>query len=373
MKITDVTCSILRLPVVEAIGDGLQDVLIVEIQTDEGIVGIGEAHTMPLALKAIIEAPVSQYGVRGLREIVVGENPLEVEPIWERMWAFAGEILGRRGLIMHAMSAIDIALWDVKGKALGKPISAMIGPVLRDKIDVYASDLMPSDEVKAIEHASRHIAAGFRAVKFGWGNVGADVSKDVERMARLRATFGTDVDLMLDVGVPLPFQDALSLARRLEELQVFFLEEPLGAEDHAGYRELVGSTNLRIAAGEKETGLAGFRELITRANLPVIQPDVARVGGISEAVRIARLAAQFEVEVIPHCWSTDILVAASLHLLAGLEHAPFLEMNVTENPLRTTLTHPHFEQSEGKLTVPTLPGLGVELDRDVMEKFKVWC
>jgi L-alanine-DL-glutamate epimerase-like enolase superfamily enzyme len=215
------------------------------------------------------------------------------------------------------------------------------------------------------------VDAGFTAVKFGWGSIGADVRQSVARVERLRTELGPNVGLMIDVGMPLPFDRAAALADGLADLDVVFLEEPLAADDHEGYRKLVGRSRVRIAAGERETALGGFRDLVERTQLPIIQPDVARVGGISEASRIATLASMHSVELIPHCWSTDVLVAASLHLLATLPSATYLEINVTDNPLRTTLTAPHLSQHEGYVAVPQGPGLGVALDLDTVERYRV--
>jgi L-alanine-DL-glutamate epimerase-like enolase superfamily enzyme len=371
LKITGVRSTLLRLPDVQPIGDGLQDVLVVEVDTDEGLVGIGEAHTMPSALAAIIDAPMSQLAVRGLRDLVLGEDPLRINHLWDRMWTYAAGVLGRRGLVMHAISAIDICLWDLAGKALGVPVHQLLGGAIHDRIRVYASDLMPDDEQAMIDRARSHVDAGFTAVKFGWGSIGSDVRQSVARVERLRMELGSDVGLMIDVGMPLPFDRAAALADGLADLDVVFLEEPLAADDHEGYRRLVERSRIRIAAGERETALRGFRDLVELAQLPIIQPDVARVGGITEARRIATLASMHGTELIPHCWSTDILVAASLHLLATLPAVTYLEVNASDNPFRTRLTQPHLRQHDGWIAVPQGPGLGVELDAATVERYRV--
>ena len=153
MIISEIRTTILRLPTVYINGDGLQDILIIEVITDEGLIGIGEAHTMPTALKSIIEAPVSQFAVQGLSLLLVGQDPSDIAGLWHRMWRHCGSVLGGRGLVLHAMSGIDLALWDLKGKIENKPLCQLLGTVRRDKVDVYASDLMPSTADALVDRA----------------------------------------------------------------------------------------------------------------------------------------------------------------------------------------------------------------------------
>ena len=369
MKITDVETIMLRLPKVHADGDGLQDVLVIRIHTDDGITGIGEAHTSPLVLKAIIEAPVSQLSVQGLKQLIVGRDPLRINALWNLMYAHTATF-GRRGAVINAISGIDIALWDILGKATGRPIHQLLGGALRDTVPVYASDLAPDAPRAAVERAQMHASNGYRAVKFGWGRLGGDVKADARWVHEVRRALGPDVDIMIDMGFPVPFDQAVWLAGALAEDDVFFLEEPLAPDDLDGFARLVEVSPTPIATGEKETTRYGFRELIERGNLRIIQPDIARAGGITEMRRIAAMAAMRSVRVIPHCWATDILVSATLHFLATQEDAPYLEFNVTDNPLRSRLAVDPIRPRDGVVRIPEGPGLGIDLDEETLETYR---
>ena len=371
MIISEIRTTILRLPTVYINGDGLQDILIIEVITDEGLIGIGEAHTMPTALKSIIDAPVSQFAVQGLSLLLVGQDPSDIAGLWQRMWRHCGSVLGGRGLVLHAMSGIDLALWDLKGKIENKPLCQLLGTVRRDKVDVYASDLMPSTADALVARALELKEKGYRFLKFGWGKIGMTPSEDIDILARVREEIGSDMGLMIDVGVPIPYKDAVWLARNLEPLGVEFLEEPLDATDFEGYSALVSESPVPIAAGEREGGKQGFSDLITRAHLPIVQPDLARCGGITVAKEIADLAASKGAWVVPHCWSSDILVAATAHFLASLEQRSLLEFNVMDQPLRTNLILEPFVALGGAVSVPRGPGLGIELNPETIEKFRV--
>lgn len=242
MIISEIRSTILRLPTVYINGDGLQDILIIEVITDEGLIGIGEAHTMPTALKSIIEAPISQFAVQGLSLLLIGQDPSDIAGLWHRMWHHCGSVLGGRGLVLHAMSGIDLALWDLRGKVENKPLHQLLGPIRRDKVDVYASDLMPSTADALVARALELKEKGYRFLKFGWGKIGTTPSEDIDILTRVREEIGSDMGLMIDVGVPIPYKDAVWLARHLEPLGVEFLEEPLDATDFEGYSALVSES-----------------------------------------------------------------------------------------------------------------------------------
>lgn len=370
MRITDVETTILRLPEpVLANGDNLQDVLIIRVHTDQGLVGIGEAHTAPTVLKAVIDAPVSHLTTQGLKGLLIGRDPRRINELWRLMYDHTASY-GRRGVVMQAISGIDIALWDLLGKATGQPIHQLLGGKVRDSVPAYASDLSPPAPAEMIAQAERHVAAGFSGLKFGWGGLGGDVRADAKWVAEIRRALGPDVALMLDMGTPVPFDDALWLARALADHEVHFLEEPLSPDDLDGFAALVAASPVSIATGEKETGRFGFRDLMEHGGLRIIQPDLARCGGITEARRIAALAEVRGVRVIPHCWSTDILVAATLHFLAAQPEARWQEFNVMENPLRTDLAESPFQVVQGRVSVPVGPGLGLSLNEDTIARYR---
>jgi L-alanine-DL-glutamate epimerase-like enolase superfamily enzyme len=369
MKITDIETTMLRLPEVSPVGDGLQDVLIIRVHTDEGITGIGEAHTCPLVLKAIIEAPVSQLTVQGLKQLLIGRNPLEINELWNLMYDRTATF-GRRGVVINAISGIDIALWDILGKFSGLPIHQLMGGAVRDRVPVYASDLTPDTQTQIVTNAKARVDEGYRALKFGWGGLGQNVKDDARWVGELRRALGPEVDIMIDMGSPVPFDDAVWLGRALAEEDVFFLEEPLSPDDLDGFAALVEASPTPIATGEKETTRFGFRDLMERGRVRIIQPDIARVGGLTEMRRIAALAEVRDVRVIPHCWATDVLVAATMHFLATQKEAPYQEFNVMENPLRTALLQEPMRPKDGLLSVPRGPGLGIELNEEILETYR---
>ena len=369
MKITDIETIILRLPQVEANGDGLQDLLLILVHTDEGITGIGEAHTVPLVLKAIIDAPVSQLTGQGLRQMLVGEDPLRISALWSKMYHHTSTY-GRRGVVVHAISGIDMALWDILGKAVGRPLHALLGGATTGRLRAYASDLAPHSAEELIENALEHMRTGYTAMKFGWGRLGNHIRDDADHVARLREAVGDETGIMLDLGTPIALDSAIWLGEALAKHDVIFLEEPLSPDDLDGFRLLTKRSPTPIATGEKETTRHGFRDLIERGGLRIIQPDVARCGGITEFMRIAALSEARKVEVVPHCWASDILVAATAHCLATFDAPRFLEFNATRNPLKTDLLLDPIRPVDGHVAVPTGPGLGVELNPDTVARYR---
>jgi L-rhamnonate dehydratase len=371
MKIVDIESIILRLPEVKLIGDGCQTVLVIRVLTDEGVVGLGECHANPEVGKAIIDARLQSVSSCGLKELLVGEDPRDINRLWDLMYRRT-QSWGRRGAVMYAISGIEMALWDILGKSLGVPVYRLLGGARKKAFAAYASDLSPAEPSGSVAIAAKHRANGYRAVKIGWGGLGGDPRADV-RMARdVRREVGPDMDIMIDMGFPVPLPDALYLGEALAEHRIYFLEEPLHADDVHGYARLTQASRTPIATGEKETTQYPFIDLMDRGGLQIIQPDLARVGGISEMMRIAAHAEARGVRVIPHCWSTDILVAATLHFIATLRDCPYLEFNATDNPLRTQLLQePIRPGRDGIVHVPEKPGLGVELDERIVERYRL--
>jgi L-rhamnonate dehydratase len=375
MKITEVEAIVLRQPALDqAIADGSQDDLVVRVHTDAGIVGIGEVDSAPEVVKAVIEAPASHAIATGLRHVLIGEDPLDVERLWQVMYR-AAIYYGRRGVALHAISGIDIALWDIKGKALGKPVSELIGgPTRRSRVRAYASTLMPDTEDETSRKVSGLIEQyGFTAVKLGWGPLGQDPVHDVRLATAARRAAGDGVDVLIDAGLGYgaDAQTAIRVARELEQLGIFWLEEPFLPDELEAYAELADTVDIRIAAGEEDTTLRGFQELVERGHVDVVQPDVTRCGGITEILRIAAYASERGTGCVPHAWKSGIIKAASLHVNAVLPDAWFQEYCVAETPLNTSLTRQTFPLKDGYVEVPTAPGLGVDLDPDVLERFAV--
>jgi L-rhamnonate dehydratase len=374
LKITDVEAVILRQPVLdEGIADGSQDDLVILVHTDEGLTGIGEVDSAPEAVRALVDAPGSHAIANSLRHLLVGEDPLDVERLWHKM--YRGLIyIGRRGIAVHAMSGIDIALWDIKGKALGKPVCELIGTPVRDRVRAYASMLMPEDPGEVRERVAALRGQGFTAVKLGWGPLGADAGKDVELARAAVEAGGEELTIMIDAGLGYgsDASTAIRVGNALGELGVFWLEEPFEPDEYEAYAELADAVEIRVAAGEQDTTLWGFRELIERGHVDLVQPDVTRCGGITELLRIAELAREHGVETVPHAWKSGIIKAASLHVNAVLPDALFQEYCVADTPINTSLTRERLPiDADGFVAVPTGPGLGVELDHEVMARYRV--
>ena len=370
MKITNVKAIVLKLPEISSAADGTQDDLIIIVETDEGITGYGEVDTAPIVGKAIVDAYMSHGTCYGLREVVVGSDPFDHEQIWNNMWAKT-YYYGRSGPVVHVMSGIDMAIWDIMGKATGKPVHKLLGGSYVDKIRPYASALMPysKDEVKRM--TEKYSSMGYTAIKYGWGPLGCDVNLDLRLIEMARKTAGDQIEIMIDIGKKYKLKQAMYVAKALEQMNIYWLEEPLPAEDYEGYRRLTESTTMRIATGEEESGRLAFSRLINESRVDVIQPDISRCGGLTEAKKIATLAADNNITLVPHAFKTGILVAASIQLIAALPDVPFLEFSVTESAIRKELLVKPFVQKDGFVAVPTAPGLGIELNPDIIKKYGV--
>ncbi len=371
MQITAIEPIILRLDQVDTSrADGTQDAFLVRVHTDAGIVGLGEADTSPYVARTIVEMPSSHAVARGLGELLVGQDPRRIAALWDRMYRGTYHY-GRAGAALHVMSAIDIALWDIAGQAAGVSIAQLLGGPRVAAMPVYASEVMPETptEVRAI--ARRAVADGYRALKLGWGPLGQSLEHDVELVAAAREELGPDRALMVDGGMAYTVKGAIQLLRELEPFGIHWLEEPLLADDYEGYRRLSDAVSVRIAAGEADSGLRPYRALVELGHVDVLQPDLARCGGFTVARQIAELAAATRTEVVPHCFSTGILVAASLHYTAAIDGATYSEYSVAGSPLvNGLLAEPFALDDRGRVAVPTGPGLGIRLDDAAVERLR---
>ncbi len=370
MKIINVKAIVLKLPEISTAADGTQDDLIIVVETDEGITGYGEVDTAPLVGKAIVEAHMSHGTCYGLNQVVVGSDPFDYEQIWHDMWAKT-YYYGRSGPVIHVMSGIDMAIWDIMGKAVGKPVHKLLGGSYTDKVRPYASALMPETREKVKTMVEKYASLGFTAIKFGWGPLGYDVRFDLELIETARKTAGDNMEIMIDIGKRYKLKQAMQVARALEQMNIYWLEEPLPAEDFIGYRRLTESTSMRIATGEEESGRLAFSRLINESHIDIIQPDISRCGGLTEARKIATIAADNNTMLVPHAFKTGILVAASIQMIAAMPETPFLEFSVTESAIRKELLVRPFVQKDGFVDVPQLPGLGIELNPEVVRKYGV--
>src|SRR5579872_1245701 len=288
MKITEVETIHLRLPEIERECNGTQDALLVKIGTDAGLVGIGEVDSSPHVIQAIFDAPYSHTLACGLRHVLLGEDPLDVERLWEKMYR-STLYYGRRGAVIHALSGADIALWDLLGKAAGMPVCKLLGGAYHIRMPAYSSDLMPFEPARAAGRAAQLRDAGFTQLKFGWGGLGQSERLDAELTAAIRSALGDRPELILDIGHCWDAATAEARARRLEEYRLLWIEEPLPPDDLDGYGRLTDAVTTRIAAGEQSSTCWDFADLMDRGRVDVVQVDVSRAGGFTEARRIAQM------------------------------------------------------------------------------------
>jgi L-rhamnonate dehydratase len=361
---------------------GVRFISLIRIDTDAGISGWADVETQPHVGKAVVDAPSGgAVGFEGLKRALVGENPFEHERLWQKMYRYLA-YYGRSGAGMQMISGADLALWDIAGKALGLPVSTLLGARYRDKVKAYASTLFrpTPDEMRAA--VAGYLAQGFRAIKFGWGVFGYDAELDIALVKAARAEAGPEVELMVDGGwygtrYDHPYKarsirEWTKVALALEELGVFWLEDFIHPENLAGYRAVAEQcTTLRIAAGEQAAGIAEFERLATEGGIDVLQPDLSRCGGLTVARQIADMAVRRQIECAPHAWLTDLLKAASLHLNAYLMQSLYLEFNVSSASLLNSLCFPHIELEDGEIAVPDRPGMGVEIDLEQVERYRV--
>ena len=369
MKITDVEALYLRLPEIQARTDSSQDALLIRVTTDAGIVGWGEVDGCPWVVKAIVEAPMSHTLVTGLRQVLVGEDPLEIERLWRKMYQ-STLYYGREGAVIQAMAGVDLALWDIKGKALRMPVWQVIGARYRDRLRVYASNMMQFTPEANAERVRKAKGEGFTAAKFGWEPFGKDAKTDCLFLDAMRKAAGDDFDIMLDVGLVWDATTTIQRARLFEPYDLFWIEEPLPPDDLAGYRKVSRHIIQRLAAGEEECTFRGFQRLIDEGRIGLAQVDLTRCG-LTQALKIAEYAHQRGVPVANHNFTTDINTAASLHFLASVPNALALEHCVEPSELSRGLAKDPFRQEGGYMRVPDGPGLGVEPEMEVIERHLV--
>jgi L-alanine-DL-glutamate epimerase-like enolase superfamily enzyme len=370
MKITAVDTYYLRLPAIEERCDGTQDTLVIRVSTDAGISGVGEVDSAPLVARAIVDAPVSHTIQRGLREVLIGENPLEIERLWDKMYD-ATLYFGRRGPVIHAMSGVDLALWDIAGKAYQAPVHELLGGARRHLVRAYASSLFGETPEATRRRATEFRDQGFTAVKFGWSPMGMDEETDIALVREARAGAGPKMDVMVDAGCIWDAKTAIQRARRFQEHGVYWLEEPLHPDDLEGYRRLSEAVEMRIAAGEEESSRHSYLDLMDRGKIDIVQVDVTRCGGLTEARRIARLAHDRGLPVVNHSFKTGINLAASLHFVATAPTGFILEYPISPSPLRDELTKEKFPVIEGMVALPEGYGLGVTINEETLNRYRV--
>ena len=380
MKIVEVTSQVLKAPEYPSGGW-----VLVRVEIEGGIEGIGECFVPDRDGRAVFAAKSLIDG--SLRRVVVGEDVLDIEKIWEQMYGVCCHLYDRRGLAIHALSGVDMAIFDAAGKALGIPVHRLLGGRFRDRVRVYVSSIWvdPGRPETAFGQTAEYVKEGFTALKYyGWPDFGAEPGRDRELLTELRRSAGEGVDLMLDLGRPRSLTEAVKMARMIETsgADIYWWEEPLSSSDDIdNMARLTARTELTIAAGEAEMTAFGFRDLILKAAVGLLQPDLSWVGGLTEGKRIAEMARLFNVPVVPHNWGTMVNFAAGIHLVASMPDGFLCEYPITPrtwgsagpqtpSPMMTELTSKGIVVEKGYALVPGEPGLGIELDEEVVERYR---
>ena len=333
---------------------------LVKVYTDADIVGLGSVYSHPELVRTIIEGQ--------LRPLLLGEDPLEVEQLWDRSCGIT-RWYGRKGAALSALGGIDIALWDIRGKAAGKPVFELLGAE-RDRVPAYASGLLWKDDVAELQdEAERHLANGFRAMKMRLGR-----NRDYDRaaLAAVRGTIGPNNRLMIDGNARYSLDQARSLVTDFRRADIFWLEEPFLPEKPDDFVELRADLDgIPLAAGENEFGPQGFRELIDGDVVQIVQPDCCRCGGLTAALQIAEVAKKRGLRVAPHTWSDAVALTANMHLVASLPHAITVEMDQTGNPFIENLLEDPLQIENGEIKLPEAAGLGIQLNTAAAKRYSL--
>jgi L-alanine-DL-glutamate epimerase-like enolase superfamily enzyme len=352
---------------------------LVEVETDAGLTGLGEAKVGVGNLGNY--AAVVELIRRDLGPAIVGRDPSDVTAIWDALYsgsrahygAREGRLfptVGRRGITVAAISGLDIALWDIAGRALGVPVWRLLGGRYRDRVPAYASGGWAP--VGAIgKQLAQYVERGHRAVKMRVGLQDRSVDDSAARVREVRDALGPEVGIMVDAHGTWSVRDALRFARKVEACDLTWLEEPVSADNREGLADVRRATDIPIATGENEQTRFGFRDLIATGAVDILQPDIAIAGGLTECQRICALAAAHELTVAPHLWGSAILFAAGLHLCVATPCATTVEFSRGENPLLHELVEEPFDLEDGHVRAPERPGLGLTLRRDVVRSIAV--
>jgi L-alanine-DL-glutamate epimerase-like enolase superfamily enzyme len=369
MKITEVEALHLRVPEVKEESDGTQDVLLVRVRVDGGICGLGEIASCSHVGRAVIEAPRSTPHGHGLAAILCGRDVEDVEELMEEM-VRGTSWYGPGAVTRHAISGVDMALWDIRAKLAGKPIRKLLNPDAADSVPSYASVLWPREIDQIRPLCDDFIEQGYSAVKFGWGPMGPDAELDEQLVATAREALGPDRRLMVDAGRAWDAETALERIERFQKYDLTWLEEPLDPYDTAGFAEVTRHSSIPIATGETLTLVQEYEPLLREGGIQIVQPDLGRAGGFTCGRTIEAIAAQTGARMIPHAFGTGVLLAASAQWTAASEE-PLTEFTRMPSPLAQRLVKHTLEFRDGFLFLSDAPGFGVELDESVVEDFLV--
>ena len=349
--------------------------VIVEIVTDEGVTGWGESLCHGLQPPHIAVAFIEHV----FRPILLNRSPFDVEVLWEEMYNTTRPY-GQGGSAVNAISGVDIALWDVIGKTLNKPIHSLIGGAFRTEVAPYATGFYrvangkyPED---AIKEAHDYVDSGFEAFKL---KIGFGIEEDIEFIRSIRNAIGGNVKIMADANGVYNTAAARRIIMETEECNLYFLEEPLAPEDIGGYQQIKNLSKTFIAAGEQLFGKMNYRQWLAGNALDIIQPDLCSSGGITECKKIAAMAQAYNTMIIPHVWGSGIGISASLQFIASLPTTPLslnplqpmLEYDQSSHPFRKDLICDGIKMENGKVQIPNKPGIGVDVNRAIIDRYKI--
>jgi len=376
MKITDIEAIHLRVedPNI-GLFDGSYDNCVIRVRTDAGLTGIGEVESLAPAIQAIIYAAPAHNHARGLRELLIGCNPAEPEDLWNLMYD-ATDYIGRRGLVMHAIGGIDLALWDIKGQLENKPVAELLGGVHRDRIEAYGTIYPMARTAAGVEAQLEDTLnrLNLRNIKFAadpwWTD---DPDHTAKLLQAARRVLGKERGMIIDAALSYRTADeGLRLVPIFKEAGVMFLEAPLPLDDTEGHARMA-EAGLPLGVGDLGlTHVQEFIEAMDRGQASICQPDITMVGGFTGIRRVARAARERQKRVITHGYKTNIEIAANLHFLANHWTAELLEYSTSKSPLRWETTEERIEVApDGMVAVPRTPGLGVRLNERTVEKYRV--
>ena len=356
--------------------------LLVRVATDEGLIGWADVETLAPAAVAIIAGQgMSVMGFRTLGDLLIGEDPREVERLWDKLY-IGSAYYGRRGIAMQCISAIDNCLWSIRAQAAGVSLARLLGARRRDRVLAYASTLFRETPEAMAEAALGYVARGFRAVKFGWGVFGEDPGRDRELVAAAREALGPDRHLLVDPGwypvgwkQPGPMRsrrEAIALCEWLADYDVGWVEDFIHPERFDEYAYVRAVSPVPVAAGEQVATVWDFERFIGQGCVDVVQPDLSRCGGVTVAKKIAEMAEEAGIDLVPHSWLTHLLTGYSLQLIATLPRPRFVEFNVSQSVLTCGIARASFDlASDGTVPIPDTPGIGAEVDTDFITAHRV--
>lgn len=376
MKVSSVTAHVLGAPLEEPFAFSQfsysrREAMLVEVRTDDGLVGWGEAYGPAKLTGAIVQD--------FLGPLLLGRDPRDVEANWELLYARSVDY-GQKGVMIAAISALDIACWDIKARAANQPLYRLLGGAKTESIDCYATGFyFPQNEpveVRFEREARQFLANGFRAMKI---KVGLGVERDAELVRHVRGVVGPATKLMIDANHAYTPTEAIALGRKLEDAGLWWFEEPVSCIDVDAYLEVKNRISIPLAGGECEATRFGFEPWLRRRAFDYCQPDICACGGITEGMKIAALASLTGIHVTPHAWGTAIGQAAALHFYAARPRQPFtltadrklIECDRSENPLRRGIVEAAIEFSEGKWLLPQGPGLGIDVRPEAFAPYRV--